>query len=129
MSYNINGSCPDDELLAQKLLLRGCEPLPRRRCRPTAPPDYIEPYPIPQSFWSILSDNSIVWTTYSCKNYSCLVNRKRNQKGFEDCKDCFDLNGVEKIHWTPSYKRSSLDFSIDKVLVVKKQGTIRIELD
>ena len=35
MSYKDNGSCPDDELLAQKLLLKGCEPLPRRRCRRT----------------------------------------------------------------------------------------------
>ncbi|KAE8712614.1 auxin response factor 5-like isoform X1 [Hibiscus syriacus] len=32
MSYKVSGPCPDDWSLAQKLILRGCEPLPRRRC-------------------------------------------------------------------------------------------------
>ncbi|KAA8528724.1 hypothetical protein F0562_036079 [Nyssa sinensis] len=32
MNYKVNGPCPDDWSLAQKLILRGCEPLPRRRC-------------------------------------------------------------------------------------------------
>lgn len=31
MSYEVGKVCPDDESLAQKLLLAGCEPLPRRR--------------------------------------------------------------------------------------------------
>ncbi|KAL3845090.1 hypothetical protein ACJIZ3_002493 [Penstemon smallii] len=114
MNYQINGSCPDDEILAQKLLLRGCEPLPRRRC---APP-----------LWTTPPDSSVVWTAYTCKNYSCLINRMRNQKGFDDCKDCFDLNGREKDRWT-SKSDSDLDFSIDDVLNVVKPGTIRIGLD
>ncbi|XP_076951431.1 putative methyltransferase At1g29790 [Bidens hawaiensis] len=127
MSYKVNGSCPDDELLAQKLLLKGCEPLPRRRCRPAAPADYAEPDPTPESFWSTPSDSSVVWTAYACKNYACLINRKRNQKGFDDCKDCFDLNGREKTRWVES--RNGIDFGIDDVLSVKKAGTIRIGLD
>ncbi|KAA8537541.1 hypothetical protein F0562_027149 [Nyssa sinensis] len=32
MKYKVNGPCPDDWSLAQKLILGGCEPLPRRRC-------------------------------------------------------------------------------------------------
>ncbi|KAL0391908.1 UNVERIFIED_CONTAM: hypothetical protein Sradi_2413600 [Sesamum radiatum] len=32
MSYKVNGLCPDDWSLGQKLILQGCEPLPRRRC-------------------------------------------------------------------------------------------------
>ncbi|KAF9611452.1 hypothetical protein IFM89_032422 [Coptis chinensis] len=32
MNYKVGGACPDDWSLAQKLILRGCEPLPRRRC-------------------------------------------------------------------------------------------------
>ncbi|KAJ6399577.1 hypothetical protein OIU77_020184 [Salix suchowensis] len=32
MVYKISGPCPDDWSLGQKLILRGCEPLPRRRC-------------------------------------------------------------------------------------------------
>ncbi|KVI03087.1 putative S-adenosyl-L-methionine-dependent methyltransferase [Cynara cardunculus var. scolymus] len=129
MSYKVNESCPDDELLAQKLLLKGCEPLPRRRCRPAAPPEYVEPHPIPESFWSTPSDSSVVWTAYTCKNYSCLISRKHNQKGFDDCKDCFDLGGREKARWTESKSRGSIDFGIDEVLKVKKHGTIRIGLD
>lgn len=31
MSYEIGKVCPDDDYLGQKLLLAGCEPLPRRR--------------------------------------------------------------------------------------------------
>ena len=128
MSYKFNGSCPDDELLAQKLLLKGCEPLPRRRCRPAAPSKYVEPYPLPTSLWTTPSDNSIVWTAYTCKNYDCLVNRKYREKGFSDCKDCFDLQGAEKSRWTSS-KGGGVDFSIDEVLATKKPGTIRIGLD
>ncbi|KAL0463228.1 UNVERIFIED_CONTAM: hypothetical protein Slati_0210400 [Sesamum latifolium] len=130
MSYKVNGSCPDDELLSQKLLLRGCEPLPRRRCRPAAPKEYVEPYPLPDSLWTTPPDSSVVWTAYTCKNYSCLINRSRNQKGFDDCKDCFDLNGREKNRWaSDGAKGSNLDFTIDEVLAVKKPGTIRIGLD
>ena len=128
MSYKINGSCPDDELLAQKLLLKGCEPLPRRRCRPASPPKYVEPYPLPTSLWTTPSDNSIVWTAYTCKNYDCLINRKYREKGFSDCKDCFDLQGAEKSRWS-SPKGGGVDFSIDEVLAMKKPGTIRIGLD
>ncbi|KZV49767.1 hypothetical protein F511_07318 [Dorcoceras hygrometricum] len=128
MSYEVNGSCPDDEALAQKLLLGGCEPLPRRRCRPPAPKAYVEPYPLPDSLWSTPSDSSVVWTAYTCKSYSCLINR-HTQKSSDDCNDCFDLNWREKHRWT-SDKSTDLDFSIDEVLSLKKApGTIRIGLD
>ncbi|KAL3522564.1 hypothetical protein ACH5RR_015398 [Cinchona calisaya] len=129
MTYKVNGSCPDDEPLAQKLLLKGCEPLPRRRCRPAAPKEYVEPYPLPQSLWTTPSDSSVVWTAYTCKDYSCLINRIRTQKGFDDCKDCFDLGGREKSRWAGTSISGGLDFSIDEVLAVKKPGTVRIGLD
>nr|ACU21328.1 unknown [Glycine max] len=32
MNYKVFGACPDDWSVAQKLILKGCEPLPRRRC-------------------------------------------------------------------------------------------------
>ncbi|URE44877.1 hypothetical protein MUK42_15158 [Musa troglodytarum] len=59
MSYPVNGSCPDDEPLAQRLLLRGCEPLPRRRCRPAAPPDPAAPLPLPDALWTLPPDRSV----------------------------------------------------------------------
>lgn len=133
MTYKVNGSCPDDELLSQKLLLKGCEPLPRRRCRPAAQPDYVEPYPLPTSLWTTPPDSSVVWTAYTCKDYSCLINRYRTQKGFDDCKDCFDLQGREKTRWAAKQSNvgggGGLDFTIDEVLATKKPGTIRIGLD
>ncbi|KDP25822.1 hypothetical protein JCGZ_22544 [Jatropha curcas] len=128
MIYSVNGSCPDDELLAQKLLLKGCEPLPRRRCRPAAQPNYDEPYPLPESQWTTPPDTSVVWTAYTCKNYECLINRYRTQKGFDDCKDCFDLEGREKTRWLQK-QSNGVDFSIDEVLATKKPGKLRIGLD
>ncbi|PKI45949.1 hypothetical protein CRG98_033589 [Punica granatum] len=129
MSYRVNGSCPDDELLAQKLLLKGCEPLPRHRCRPAAPADSVEPHPLPKSLWTTPLDSSVVWTAYTCKNYDCLINRKHRQKGFDDCKDCFDLEGAEKTWWSATRSNGGIDFTIDEVLLTKKPGTIRIGLD
>ncbi|KAJ4840881.1 hypothetical protein Tsubulata_010376 [Turnera subulata] len=129
MSYRVNGSCPDDELLAQKLLLKGCEPLPRRRCRPAAHPVYDEPYPLPTSLWTTPPNSTVVWTAYTCKDYTCLINRYRTQKGFDDCKDCFDLAGREKSRWSAIESTNPLDFTIDEVLATKKPGTIRIGLD
>lgn len=127
MTYPVNGSCPDDELDAQRLLLKGCEPLPRRRCRPAAPVDFVEPAALPESLWSTPPDSSVVWTAYTCKNYACLIDRK-NQKGFDDCKDCFELEGREKGRWVvPS--DNPVDFSIDEVLRLKPAGTVRIGLD
>ncbi|MQL95099.1 hypothetical protein Taro_027759 [Colocasia esculenta] len=127
MAYPVNGSCPDDEAHAQNLLLKGCEPLPRRRCRPAAAPSAVDPSPLPQSLWSIPPDSSVVWTAYSCKDYACLVDRKTHP-GFDDCKDCFDLEGRERHRWiTPS--TNPIDFTIDEVLALKPPGTIRIGLD
>ncbi|KAK7276202.1 hypothetical protein RIF29_17338 [Crotalaria pallida] len=127
MTYPVNGSCPDDELLSQKLLLKGCEPLPRRRCRPASPPNFPPPLPYPSTLWTTPSDDSVVWTAYTCKSYACLVNRARSPN-FDDCKDCFDLNGREKHRWTIK-QSNGLDFSIDDVLATRVRGSVRIGLD
>ncbi|CAN1123003.1 Probable methyltransferase At1g29790 [Linum perenne] len=130
MSYKVNGSCPDDELLAQKLLLKGCEPLPRRRCRPASQDDYVEPYPLPESQWKTPPDSTVVWTAYTCKSFQCLIDRYLKQKGFDDCKDCFDLNGREKTRWASrKIIEGSLDFTIDEVLATRTPGTVRIGID
>ena len=126
MKYQIGGQCPFDDVFAQRLMLKGCEPLPRRRCHPKTPDNYEEPRPLPEALWAIPSDNSIVWDPYTCKNYGCLVNRG-NTPGFFDCKDCFHLSGREKSRWM--FDNGNLDYSIDKVLAAKPEGTIRIGLD
>lgn len=127
MNYKPLGECPSDEWSAQQLMLKGCEPLPRRRCRPRSPLGYVEPTPLPASLWTIPPDTSILWDAYTCKNYSCLVNRGKT-KGHYDCKDCFDLlGGREKDRWL--HGDGALDYSIDAVLATRPNGTVRIGLD
>lgn len=77
MRYDVGGECPSDDVFAQRLMLKGCEPLPRRRCHPKTARGYVEPVPFPASLWTIPPDTSIVWDAYTCKNYSCLVNRNK----------------------------------------------------
>nr|CAD1832179.1 unnamed protein product [Ananas comosus var. bracteatus] len=126
MRYDVGGECPSDDVFAQRLMLKGCEPLPRRRCHPKTARGYVEPVPFPASLWTIPPDTSIVWDAYTCKNYSCLVNRNK-EKGTYDCKDCFDLAGREKDRWL--HEIGELDYSIDGVLSYKSPGTVRIGLD
>ncbi|KAL6637727.1 hypothetical protein ACP70R_025299 [Stipagrostis hirtigluma subsp. patula] len=130
LTYPVNGSCPDDELQAQRLLLRGCEPLPRRRCRPAAPRDPAPPLPFPDALWSTPPDRSVHWSAYTCKSFRCLVDRARSPR-FDDCKDCFDLAGRERRRWVNATgKRNPLDFTIDEVLAsASPPGSVRIGLD
>ncbi|KAJ4757929.1 S-adenosyl-L-methionine-dependent methyltransferases superfamily protein [Rhynchospora pubera] len=126
MTYEIGGECPSDAALAQKLMLRGCEPLPRRRCHSKSPPWYIDPIPLPESLWQIPPDTNVVWDDYTCKNYSCLV-RRGEWPGSYDCKDCFNLDGREKTRWL--HDDGGINFSIDQVLKLVPPGMIRIGLD
>ena len=130
MNYTAGGECPSDEAFAQRLMLKGCEPLPRRRCRPRTPAGYVEPAPLPASLWAIPPDTSIVWDAYTCKNYSCLVDRVRRGRpgSHDDCEACFDLAGKELRRWVGD-GGGDLDYDIDTVLASKPRGTIRIGLD
>lgn len=126
MTYHIGGECPVDDVFAQKLILKGCEPLPRRRCHPKSPSGYVEPTRVPESLWATPNDKSIVWDPYTCKNYKCLIDRKK-APGYYDCKDCFDLQGREKTRWLTD--NGGLDYGMDQVLRTRRHGTIRIGLD
>ena len=128
MDYKVGGPCPDDQRFAQSLMLHGCEPLPRRRCFAKAPESYKEPYPRPESMWTMPEDESILWTPYTCKSFECLNDRK-NKGVSADCLDCFELDGRESWRWTTrSTGDTDLDYSVDEVLEMKK-GTVRIGLD
>ncbi|CAL1353142.1 unnamed protein product [Linum trigynum] len=126
LTYEVGGECPLDDVFAQRMMLRGCEPLPRRRCHPPSPRNYVHPTPFPESLWTTPADTSIVWEPYTCKSYKCLVDRKKFP-GFFDCKDCFDLEGREKVRWMVD--RGGLDFGMDQVLATRPRGTIRIGMD
>ncbi|KAG8086652.1 hypothetical protein GUJ93_ZPchr0010g9350 [Zizania palustris] len=117
MNYMPGGECPSDESLAQHLMLKGCDPLPRRRCRPPSPLGHVQPLPLPKSLWAIPPDTSVVWDAYRCKNYSCLVHSVGE----------FDIRGREKSRWMRD--DGALAYSIDGVLAARPNGTVRIGLD
>lgn len=124
MNYNVFGNCQDDSSLAQKLILKGCEPLPRRRCfakSVSSKVKFLHPFPV--SLWKPVSNKTVNWNGYSCKSFECLNGRKLNR----DCFHCFDLvNGYENQRFVKS--RSKNDFLVDEVLQLGKDG-IRIGFD
>ncbi|QHO06332.1 hypothetical protein HN51_065196 [Arachis hypogaea] len=126
MSYDIGGECLADEVFAQMLVSKGCEPLPKRRCHPKSPKGFVEPnQDLQDTLWKIPPDSNIVWDPYTCKSHKCLIERKNN-KGY--CKDCFDLQGREKGRWI--FDDGGLDFGIDRVLGTKRSSsTISMGLD
>lgn len=127
MSYKVHSTCPDDWGIAQKLIVHGCDPLPRRRCFTKSPPHYTKPFPINSSLWTQPSGANILWSNYKCKDYSCLVSKEtKDRRGFFKCSDCFNLS---KKGWdTPTNESGSAEFTIDEVLALKPEE-IRIGLD
>ncbi|CAI0382785.1 unnamed protein product [Linum tenue] len=124
MNYKVSGSCPDDWSLAQKLILRGCEPLPRRRCfaKGGSKLGLLKPFPL--SLWSSVVDNKVVgsWSGYGCKGFDCLSKKKLSR----ECVNCFDLGGAENQRYVKSKGKN--DFLLDDVLGLGSGG-IRIGFD
>ncbi|KAL3514746.1 hypothetical protein ACH5RR_027463 [Cinchona calisaya] len=122
MNYKVNGPCPNDWILAQKLILKGCEPLPRRRCfAETIPKVGLQPFPF--SLWKNVSEKIYSWSGLSCKNLACLNSKKLNR----DCAGCFDIiNGYETQKYVKG--RGKNDFLVDDVLAMGSGG-IRIGFD
>ncbi|KAK6939368.1 putative S-adenosyl-L-methionine-dependent methyltransferase [Dillenia turbinata] len=122
MNYKVSGPCPDDWSLAQKLILRGCEPLPRRRCFAKVSPK-VGLSPFPNSLWKSVNNKSVSWSGLGCKNFECLKGKKLSR----DCVGCFDLNnGLESQRFVKA--RGKNDFLIDDVLALRSDG-IRIGFD
>ncbi|MED6118354.1 hypothetical protein PIB30_002063 [Stylosanthes scabra] len=122
MSYKVYGSCHDDWSLAQKLILRACEPLPRRRCFAKSL-SKVGLYPFPDSLWKIVANKTVNWSGLSCKNFECLKGKKLNR----ECIGCFDLlNGYENQRFVRA--RGKNDFLIDDVLELGN-GETRVGLD
>ncbi|KAF8668428.1 hypothetical protein HU200_052240 [Digitaria exilis] len=119
MAYKPGEVCPSDEALAHRLMLAGCDPLPRRRCRAPSPARYPQPTPLPASLWTTPKDTSVLWDAYHCKNYSCLSS-SINGGGV------FDLRRV-KARWARD--DGKLSYSIASVLASRPNGTVRVGLD
>ncbi|KAK7409927.1 hypothetical protein VNO78_00332 [Psophocarpus tetragonolobus] len=123
MTYNLFQRCPDDWSMAQKLILKGCEPLPRRRCFAKTISKVGLLHPFPNSLWEAPLNSTVNWSGLSCKSFECLKDRKLSR----DCIACFDLiNGYENHRFLKS--KSKNDFLVDDVLALGSGG-IRIGLD
>ncbi|XP_054800469.1 probable methyltransferase At1g29790 isoform X2 [Prosopis cineraria] len=130
MNYDIGEICNDDWKLAQKLMVHGCDPLPRRRCLARAPRLYMQPFPINESVWKLPDDRNVRWSQYRCKNFACLAGNN-TRKGFFKCSDCFNLTHHEMPRWVTldlNSENQTSDFLISDVLQIKP-GEIRIGLD
>ncbi|KAJ4839720.1 hypothetical protein Tsubulata_041013 [Turnera subulata] len=122
MTYKASGPCPDDWSLGQKLILRGCEPLPRRRCFVKSVPK-VGLYRFPVSLWKPVSDKIVTWSGLGCKSFECLNKKKLSR----ECVGCFDFsNGNENQRFVKG--RGKNDFLIDEVLALANGG-IRIGFD
>ncbi|KAK8584381.1 hypothetical protein V6N13_109779 [Hibiscus sabdariffa] len=69
MSYKVSRPCPDDWSLAQKLILKGCEPLPRMRCFAKTVPN-VGLTSLPVSLWKLVSGKILTWSGLGCKNFN-----------------------------------------------------------
>ncbi|KAJ8554463.1 hypothetical protein K7X08_025141 [Anisodus acutangulus] len=125
MDYDIGSYCKDDWNLAQKLMIYGCDPLPRRRCLTRASKLYRKPYPIDKSLWEIPDGRNVRWSNYKCRNFECLSS-KNPKRGYTKCTGCFEMD-KEKVKWVTN-SSVSVDFVIKDVLAIKP-GEIRIGLD
>ncbi|XP_009784071.1 probable methyltransferase At1g29790 [Nicotiana sylvestris] len=125
MDYDIGSYCKDDWNIAQKLMINGCDPLPRRRCLTRASKQYQKPYPINESLWRIPDGRNVRWNNYICRNYECLSS-KNPKRGYTKCSGCFEMD-KEELKWVANASLP-VDFMIKDVLGIKP-GEIRIGLD
>ncbi|KAM7469654.1 hypothetical protein LguiA_007837 [Lonicera macranthoides] len=125
MDYDIGSYCKDDWNLAQKLMINGCDPLPRRRCLTRASKLYQKPYPINESLWRLPDGRNVRWSNYQCRNFECLSS-KNPKRGYSKCTGCFEME-KEKLKWVANTSLP-IDFLIKDVLAIKPLE-IRIGLD
>ncbi|KAL8152260.1 hypothetical protein V2J09_010020 [Rumex salicifolius] len=118
MTYTPFSICPSDSLLAESLILRGCHPLPRRRCFSRTPPNpkfaiSSETFPIS------LPDSNVLWKSHaspssSCKSFKCL----NPSLGFD--------MAAESLRFV-TYK-SDLDLTVSQLIGIAKSANSPIRL-
>ncbi|KAL2244705.1 uncharacterized protein LOC105175673 [Sesamum indicum] len=118
MNYTPFALCPNDSPLAEDLILRGCHPLPRRRCFSRTPST--TPTSLPTDPFSPLPEKTAILSHYSCKTFSCFAGLKSDMG--------FDMK-VEKSRFL-TYK-SDLDLPISQLFELAKsaKSVIRLALD
>ncbi|XP_057416759.1 probable methyltransferase At1g29790 [Lotus japonicus] len=119
MTYTAFSLCPSDSDLAESLILRGCHPLPRRRCFSRTPKK--QQNSLPQNpFPSSLPDSGVIWDHYTCKSFDCL-NRRNPNLGFDTSRDASKFT---------SYS-DELDLPVQQLLQIAKsaKSVLRLGLD
>lgn len=118
MNYTPFALCPSDGPLAEDLIIRGCSPLPRRRCFSRTPPASAS---LPSDPFAPLPETaSFLAHHYTCKTFSCFSGSKPDTG--------FDMR-VERTRFV-SYK-SDLDLPISQLLQLARsaKSPIRLGLD
>ncbi|KAK9064383.1 hypothetical protein SSX86_015765 [Deinandra increscens subsp. villosa] len=116
MNYTPFTTCPAaSSAAAEPLILRGCHPLPRRRCFSPTPTKL--PHALPTNPFSPIPESSVLWSSYKCKTFDCF----NPDLGFDVKK--------EKTKFL-SYK-TDLDLPISQLTeIAKKSKTVlRLGLD
>ncbi|OVA19616.1 putative S-adenosyl-L-methionine-dependent methyltransferase [Macleaya cordata] len=123
MNYTPFSLCPFDSHLSEALILRGCHPLPRRRCFSPTPPSKPSSSSLSSHdpFPSSLPDSTVSWSSYSsssCKSFQCLLTKF----------DGFDMK-IESTKFLNT--KSELDLSIPQLLQIAKSSAsvLRLALD
>ncbi|XP_009614046.1 putative methyltransferase At1g29790 [Nicotiana tabacum] len=118
MNYTPFSLCPSDSSVAESLILRGCHPLPRRRCFSRTPSSI--PTSLPKTPFSTLPEKALLWNSYSCKSFSCLSQKNPNL-GFD-----MKVEGSRFLGY-----KSDLDLPIPQFLQLTKssKSVIRLALD
>ncbi|KAH6790249.1 S-adenosyl-L-methionine-dependent methyltransferases superfamily protein [Perilla frutescens var. frutescens] len=118
MNYTPFSLCPNDAPIAEDLILRGCHPLPRRRCFSRTL--FSPPASLPADPFSPLPEKTALLNHYNCKTFSCFAGLKPEMG--------FDMR-VEKSRYL-NY-RTDLDLPISQLLQLAKsaKSVIRLGLD
>ncbi|KAI7755171.1 hypothetical protein M8C21_026041 [Ambrosia artemisiifolia] len=116
MNYTPFATCPPpSSAAAEPLILRGCHPLPRRRCFSLTPNK--QPSSLPTNPFSPVPEYSILWNNYNCKSFNCF----NSDMGFDLYKERSKLL---------TYK-TELDLPISQLIDIanKSNTVIRLALD
>ncbi|KAL6567319.1 putative methyltransferase At1g29790 [Orobanche gracilis] len=116
MNYTPFSICPNDATLVENLILRGCHPLPRRRCFSRTPSSAAASLPT-DPFSPLPEKTPFLLAHYSCKTFSCFAGSKSAMG--------FDMK-VEKSRFL-SYK-SDLDLPLSQLLQIAKSAKIVLRL-
>ncbi|XP_074272450.1 putative methyltransferase At1g29790 [Silene latifolia] len=119
MNYTVFELCPKDAQLAESLILRGCHPLPRRRCFSRTPAN--------PRFNSL--DSNVIWSSYTNPN----ANGKASCRSFKCLDPKLGLNGndLEVNKQEFMVYKSDLDLTIPQLLdIAKRAGSVlRLGID